>query len=290
MLKTVSSYINAIGALVYKGTWNASTNTPTLTSGVGNKGDYYVVSVAGTTNLDGITDWQVNDIAVFNGSAWQKIDNTDAVLSVNGKTGIVVLTASDVGATPNTTYVLTGGALSGGGQLNANVTVSLNTTSVSAGSYGNASTVGSFTVDDYGRLTAASNVSIAIANTQVTGLGTMSTQDANNVAITGGNITAIVGNVAGAIPAGSVTNAQLQNNSTTLGNATVTLGGTTTTVGNLTLNNVTVNSGNVTATIAVTNTTNANATFVTSSLPLVPEGYVVISINGVNKKIPYYGV
>ena len=290
MLKTVSSYINAIGALVYKGTWNASTNTPTLTSGVGNKGDYYVVSVAGTTNLDGITDWQVNDIAVFNGSAWQKIDNTDAVLSVNGKTGIVVLTASDVGATPNTTYVLTGGALSGGGQLNANVTVSLNTTSVSAGSYGNASTVGSFTVDDYGRLTAASNVSIAIANTQVTGLGTMSTQDANNVAITGGNITSIVGNVAGAIPVSSITNAQLQNNSATLGNATITLGGTTTTVGNLTLNNVTVNSGNVTATIAVTNTTNASATFATSSLPLVPEGYVVINIGGVEKKIPYYGV
>lgn len=290
MLKTVSSYINAIGALVYKGTWNASTNTPTLTSGVGNKGDYYVVSVAGTTNLDGITDWQVNDIAVFNGSAWQKIDNTDAVLSVNGQTGTVVLTASDVGATPNTTHVLVGGALSGGGQLNANVTVSLNTTSVNAGSYGNASTVGSFTVDAYGRLTAASNVSIAIANTQVTGLGTMSTQNANNVAITGGNITSIVGNVVSAIPSGSVTNAQLQNNSTILGNATVTLGGTTTIVGNLTLDNVTVNSGNVTANLSSTNTTAASATYATSSLPLVPEGYVVISIGGTLKKIPYYGV
>ena len=75
MLKTVSAYINAIGALVYKGTWNASTNTPTLQSGVGNKGDYYVVSVAGSTNLDGITTWNVGDWAVFNGSAWQKIDN-----------------------------------------------------------------------------------------------------------------------------------------------------------------------------------------------------------------------
>ena len=57
MLKTVSSTINAIGALNYKGTWNAQTNNPTLTSGVGVKGDYYVVSTAGTTDLDG-TDFQ----------------------------------------------------------------------------------------------------------------------------------------------------------------------------------------------------------------------------------------
>jgi hypothetical protein len=44
---------------------NASTNTPTLASGVGTKGYYYVVSVAGSTNLDGITDWQISDWAVF---------------------------------------------------------------------------------------------------------------------------------------------------------------------------------------------------------------------------------
>jgi hypothetical protein len=44
-----------LGALSYQGTWNASTNTPTLASGVGTKGYYYVVSVAGSTNLDGIT-------------------------------------------------------------------------------------------------------------------------------------------------------------------------------------------------------------------------------------------
>ena len=77
MLKTVSSVINAIGALNYKGTWDASTNNPTLTSGVGTKGDYYVVSVAGSTNLDGTTLWGVGDWAVFNGSIWQKVDAGD---------------------------------------------------------------------------------------------------------------------------------------------------------------------------------------------------------------------
>jgi hypothetical protein len=86
------------GTLSYQGTWNASTNTPTLASGVGTKGYYYVVSVAGSTNLDGITDWNIGDMAVYNGTAWQQIDNTDAVTSVNGYTGTVVLAASDVGA------------------------------------------------------------------------------------------------------------------------------------------------------------------------------------------------
>lgn len=67
-----------LGALSYQGTWNASTNTPTLTSSVGTKGYYYVVSVAGSTNLDGVTDWLVGDWAVYNGTIWQKVDNTDA--------------------------------------------------------------------------------------------------------------------------------------------------------------------------------------------------------------------
>jgi hypothetical protein len=74
MLKTVSSVINAIGALNYKGTWNASTNTPNLTTGFFEKGDYYVVSVAGTTDLDGTNFWGVGDWAVYNGSIWQRVE------------------------------------------------------------------------------------------------------------------------------------------------------------------------------------------------------------------------
>ena len=96
------SQLPPLGDLNYQGAWNANTNSPTLTSSTGTKGYYYVVSVAGTTNLNGITDWQVGDWAVFNGSVWQKIDNTDAVTSVNGYTGTVVLTAADVSAVPYT--------------------------------------------------------------------------------------------------------------------------------------------------------------------------------------------
>ena len=100
--KVPTSQIPQMGDLNYQGTWNASTNTPTLVSSSGTKGYYYVVSVAGNTNLNGITDWAVGDWAVYNGSVWQKIDNTDAVTSVNGYTGTVVLSYSDVGAFPAT--------------------------------------------------------------------------------------------------------------------------------------------------------------------------------------------
>ena len=84
MLKTVSSITNAIGALNYKGVWNATTNVPALSSGVGTKGDYYVVSVAGATNLDGATLWGVGDWAVFNGAAWQKVEGGSTINATTG--------------------------------------------------------------------------------------------------------------------------------------------------------------------------------------------------------------
>ena len=200
MLKTVVTIGGGVtGALVYQGTWDASSNTPTLTSSVGTKGYYYVVSVAGSTNLDGITDWKIGDWAVFNGSIWQKVDNTDSVTSVNGQTGTVVLGVANIaGAVPNTVNVLASGLLSGGGALTGNVTITLNN----------------------------------VPNANVTGLGTMATQNANAVAITGGNVAA-----------------------------------------NLT----------------VLNATNANATYSTSSLPLVPAGYIQLQLaNATVVKVPYY--
>jgi hypothetical protein len=87
--------ISADGGVNYQGTWNASTNTPTLTSSVGTKGFYYVVSVAGSTNLNGVTDWKVGDWAIFNGTAWEKVDTTDQVSSVFGRTGAVVGVSTD---------------------------------------------------------------------------------------------------------------------------------------------------------------------------------------------------
>lgn len=98
MLKTISSITNAIGALNYKGTWNANTNSPMLASGVGTKGDYYVVGTAGSTTLDGISNWGIGDWAAFNGSVWQRVeggaDLNGVNLSVSGTTTLSALTAS----------------------------------------------------------------------------------------------------------------------------------------------------------------------------------------------------
>jgi len=102
--KVPTSQIPMQGDLNYQGTWNASTNTPTLVSSVGTKGYYYVVDVAGSTNLNGITDWQIGDWAIFNGTVWQKVDNTDAVTSVNGLTGTVVLTTTNISEGTNLYY------------------------------------------------------------------------------------------------------------------------------------------------------------------------------------------
>jgi hypothetical protein len=93
----VQNQISAlVGGVMYQGTWNASTNSPSITSSVGTKGHYYIVSVAGSTNINGITDWKVGDWIIFNGTTWDKVDNTDAVSSVNGYTGAVSLVTSDV--------------------------------------------------------------------------------------------------------------------------------------------------------------------------------------------------
>ena len=107
------------GGLSYQGTWNASTNTPTLVSSTGTNGYYYITATAGSTNLDGITDWQIGDWLLFNGTVWQKIDQSNLVTSVAGKTGAVTLTTADVSGL-NTMSVqaannvsITGGSITG---------------------------------------------------------------------------------------------------------------------------------------------------------------------------------
>lgn len=102
---TSVSWATVAGGLSFQGTWNASTNVPTLTSSVGINGYYYIVSTAGSTNLNGITDWQIGDWLLFNGSVWQKIDQSNLVTSVNGQTGAVSLTTTNISEGTNQYYL-----------------------------------------------------------------------------------------------------------------------------------------------------------------------------------------
>lgn len=109
----------ATNAPSYQGTWNALTNTPTLTSSVGTQGYYYVVSVAGTTNLDGNAIWVVGDWAIFGNGKWERIPGsasesftnlTTTNLTVSGLTGYMY--ANGAGAVTASTTIPTT-ALSG---------------------------------------------------------------------------------------------------------------------------------------------------------------------------------
>ena len=84
-----------LGQVKFQGTWNAATNTPTLsgTPAAGTKGDYYIVSTGGTQFSK---TFDVGDWIISNGATQDKIDNTDAVTTVAGRIGNVTLTASDL--------------------------------------------------------------------------------------------------------------------------------------------------------------------------------------------------
>jgi hypothetical protein len=149
----IQNQINGVlGGAIYQSTWNASTNSPTLTSSTGTKGYYYIVSVAGSTNLDGITDWKVGDWAIFNGTTWDKVDNTDAVSSVNGFTGAVSLTTANISEVTNLYYTE--------GRVSANTDVAANTAARHA-----AVTLG--TANGLSLSTQA--LSLALASTSATG-------------------------------------------------------------------------------------------------------------------------
>lgn len=91
----VSQLPNSV--MEFQGAWNASTNSPTLADGAGNAGDVYRVSVAGTQDLgSGSQSYGVGDWVMYNGSIWQHSPATDAVTSVNGQTGAVSLTTTNI--------------------------------------------------------------------------------------------------------------------------------------------------------------------------------------------------
>lgn len=191
---------SVVGSLNYQGTWNASTNTPTLVSGTGTKGFFYKVSVAGSTTIDGNSQWNVGDIIAFDGVVWDKIDGIPSeVTSVNGQVGAATITAAGIGAAAT-----------------VNNLSDLASASAARGNLG----LGTAAVQNVTYfLQAANNLSdLASASTARSnlGLGSIATQAASAVAITGGAVQATTGLGAGgnSTPAGSATGIQFGYSST----------------------------------------------------------------------------
>lgn len=80
-----------------KGEWNALANVPALASSVGTEGDFYTVSMAGTTTLNGVSTWAVADQVLFKGGAWIRV-----------KAQLLAIDGSNI---PPSTVTTTSGAL-----------------------------------------------------------------------------------------------------------------------------------------------------------------------------------
>ena len=185
------------GGMNYQGVWNASTNTPLLTSATGVKGYFYKVSVAGNTTLDGNSNWTVGDVIAFNGTVWDKMEGGQPdVVSVAGRIGAITLAFADISGLGNmATQASTGVSITGGtiaaSTISGNIAGNAaNVTGVVAAANGG---TGAATLTGYVKGNGASIMTAAatIPNTDISGLGTMSTQSAANVNITGGLIDGI---------------------------------------------------------------------------------------------------
>ena len=119
------------GAVVYKGTWNASSNTPTLANGTGTAGWQYAVSVSGTTNFGaGAITFTVGDLVLYSGTVWQQI-------AAGGIAAAGTLTGTTLASNVVTSSLTTVGTL-------ANLTV---TNTITGSVSGNAGTVTSISAN-----------------------------------------------------------------------------------------------------------------------------------------------
>ncbi len=76
--------LQALGSVIYMGTWSAASNAPVLSDTTGIKGNYFVVTDGASRNLgSGSLEWNAGDWVIHNGQQWEKVDNTDDKIAAN---------------------------------------------------------------------------------------------------------------------------------------------------------------------------------------------------------------
>jgi hypothetical protein len=246
-----------IGGTYYTGLIDAST-AGTLTT---NQSSIPVLSATGT-----IDTWKVGNTQLTGNTLSSTDTNGNINITPNG-TGKLVLNNPYINGTTDTLaeyiYDLVGGAVTGtSGQIvvtnsdgSNTSTISLATTAVTAGSYGSSSAIPTFTVDAYGRLTAAGTASLA------TSLNIAGDTGTDSVALLTDTITFVGGTgITSAVTAiGSATSVTFD-----IDSSVVTLTGTQT-LTNKTLTSPALTTPVIASTGAIFNGTTGTTTVVASS-------------------------
>ena len=131
-----------------------------------------------TANTHASTKKYVDDLVTGINS---NISAVATSFTVSGNTG----TSQTITSGVDTLSIVGGTGLTSAASATDTITLNLVNTAVSAGSYGSASSIGTFTVDAQGRLTVAGNTTIAITASQVSDFNEAA-QDAVDSAITAG--------------------------------------------------------------------------------------------------------
>ena len=157
----------ATNAPAFQSTWNATTNSPTLTSSVGTQGNYYVVSVAGNTTLNGVSGWNVGDWAIFQNGVWAKIPGSTTESFTN-----LITTNLQVGGLTGYMY-----ANNTTGNVSASTTIpttALSGTITNAQLANSSVTIGSSVLSLGGTLSTLAGVTISGATNTLTNIGNSS--------------------------------------------------------------------------------------------------------------------
>jgi hypothetical protein len=213
------------GAVVFKGTWNANTNTPTLGDelpvGV-QAGWEFVVEVGGTRDIgDGSKTFATGDFVIYDGANWKQVPSGNLFTSLTGgggitvsqSTGAITLGSTATALSTNSAIV----ARDSSGNFAANIITANLTGTVTGSVSGNAGTV-------------------------TNGVYTTDTATVTN--------TMLAGNIANSKLAGSITNDKLVNSSVTVNGTAISLGASgTVTAAAGTLTGTTLNATVVTSSL-----------------------------------------